>query len=131
MLKLIESLRHCTASEGDCRSCPHYTHDSGCLDRLHIEAADLLESQQKRIAELEEKNRWSPVTERLPGLIPCGTGDELKPCPFCEGTARVTNWGLHHAWCVECCATSGDYLTRKEAVAAWNRRVERVRGNAI
>lgn len=66
MLKLIESLRHCTVSEGDCRSCPRYTHDSGCLDRLHIEAADLLESQQKRIAELEEKNRRIPVTERLP-----------------------------------------------------------------
>lgn len=57
--------------------------------------------------------------------------DELKPCPFCGGTERATNWGLHRARCVECGATSGDYLTRKEAVAAWNRRVERVRGNAI
>lgn len=51
---IIESLRHCTISEGDCRSCPSYHHDSGCLDRLHVKAAAALESQQKRIAELEE-----------------------------------------------------------------------------
>ena len=63
---IIESLRHCTISEGDCRSCPSYHHDSGCLDRLHAKAAAALESQQKRIAELEAQNRWIPVTERLP-----------------------------------------------------------------
>ena len=39
-----------------------------------IQAADLLEAQQKRIAELEaalreqEERRWIPVTERLPEL---------------------------------------------------------------
>lgn len=64
---IIESLRHCTISEGDsgpgCRSCPSYHHDSGCLDRLHVKAAAALESQQKRIAELETQNRWIPVTE--------------------------------------------------------------------
>lgn len=30
------------------------------------EAADTLESQQKRIEELEAEHRWIPVTERLP-----------------------------------------------------------------
>lgn len=64
---IIESLWHCTiSSEGDRRSCPSYHHDSGCLDRLHVKAAAALESQQKRIAELEAQKRWIPVTERVP-----------------------------------------------------------------
>lgn len=94
MLKLIESLRHCTASEGDCRSCPHYTHDSGCLDRLHIEAADFLESQQKRIAELEEKSRWVPVTERLPeyGEIVLALGKRHATSGQFRGTGSDPSW---------------------------------------
>lgn len=45
-----------------------------------IQAANLLEAQQKRIAELEaaireqENRRWIPVTEQLPKLIPCSAG---------------------------------------------------------
>lgn len=45
-----------------------------------IQAANLLEAQQKRIAELEaalreqEERRWIPVTERLPKLIPSCAG---------------------------------------------------------
>ena len=37
-------------------------HHSG----LYEVAADALEIQQKRIAELEKQRRWIPVTERLP-----------------------------------------------------------------
>ena len=37
-------------------------HHSG----LYEVAADAMEIQQKRIAELEEQRRWIPVTERLP-----------------------------------------------------------------
>ena len=37
-------------------------HHSG----LYEVAADAMETQQKRIAELEAQNRWIPVTERLP-----------------------------------------------------------------
>ena len=38
------------------------------------EAAQLLVKQGERIADLEERNRWIPVTERFPELIPCGAG---------------------------------------------------------
>ena len=51
--ELIETLGYCSVSAGTCKGCPAYGQDSGCLDRVHAEAATLLESQQKRIAELE------------------------------------------------------------------------------
>ena len=38
------------------------------------EAVELLVTQGEKIAELEEKTRWVPVTERLPDLIPCDAG---------------------------------------------------------
>ena len=47
--ELISALKHCTSETGDCRTCPGYTQNSGCLDRLHAKAAETLESQQKRI----------------------------------------------------------------------------------
>lgn len=61
-----------------CPACPHYdigVYGSGtaaCYQNLMLEAADTIESQQKRIAELEaalreqEERRWIPVTERRP-----------------------------------------------------------------
>ena len=63
---IVESLRHCSVASNSCRKCPSYNQDSGCLDRLHAEAASTLEAQQKRIAELEAERRWIPVGERLP-----------------------------------------------------------------
>ena len=50
-------------------------HHSG----LYEVAADALEIQQKRIAELEKQRRWIPVTERLPD---CEYGSESKPLFF-------------------------------------------------
>ena len=55
--KIIKTLRHCSVSGNSCRECPAYNQDSGCLDRLHAQAADLLEEQQRRIAELKEQSR--------------------------------------------------------------------------
>ncbi|MDD4565493.1 MAG: Lar family restriction alleviation protein [Eubacteriales bacterium] len=46
----------------------------------------------------------------------------LKPCPFCEGDARLALWGQYRVYCIECRANSGDYLTDKEAIIAWNQR---------
>lgn len=53
---------------------------------------------------------------------------ELDRCPFCGGRARVEPVG---AWyetlkykvrCLECLASSANYDSREEAIAAWNRR---------
>ena len=76
--EIIETLRVCADDDIICPACPHY--DSGvygsgtadCYQNLMLKAADTIESQQKRIAELEaalreqEERRWIPVAERLP-----------------------------------------------------------------
>jgi Lar family restriction alleviation protein len=68
-------------------------------------------------------------------------GDELKPCPFCGGKAKVgsrpEDWGRYDAKyrieCEKCEASSGWYNTRysenleenfykKRAIEAWNKR---------
>lgn len=52
------------------------------------------------------------------------TDDEpLKPCPFCGGIALLTNWGLWRVWCQKCKAASGDFVSKKDAIKAWNKRV--------
>ena len=55
---------------------------------------------------------------------------KLKPCPFCGGKAKVTNWELHTTHYYVCCATLGcreaglvySYDSREDAIEKWNRR---------
>ena len=51
--------------------------------------------------------------------------EELRKCPFCGGEARVKSSLLNH-WviCLKCGAETEIKLCKKEAIAAWNRRVE-------
>jgi Lar family restriction alleviation protein len=62
---------------------------------------------------------------------------ELKPCPFCGGEAetKMYLWGHHaethapiwcyYVYCVSCDAmTDNIFKSKKEAIAAWNRRAE-------
>jgi Lar family restriction alleviation protein len=52
--------------------------------------------------------------------------EELKPCPFCGGEARIRRPGTK-AWsvsCVECMAESIFALDKNLAIAAWNRRAD-------
>lgn len=57
--EIIDILRVCADDESICPACPHYdtgVYGSGtaaCYQNLMLEAADTIESQQKRIAELE------------------------------------------------------------------------------
>ncbi len=53
---------------------------------------------------------------------------KLKPCPFCGGifirTTRVGHNGEYACWC-EFCAAEGPWkLRRRDAIEAWNDRVE-------
>lgn len=58
---------------------------------------------------------------------------ELKPCPFCGGTAQVhgdaapayASWKICRVHCDGCGASTCNHRTRQEAVAAWNRRSPR------
>lgn len=51
---------------------------------------------------------------------------ELKRCPFCGGNAKlVEDNGCYKVFCLgaECSANSGWWSKKKDAVEAWNRRV--------
>ena len=52
---------------------------------------------------------------------------ELKPCPFCGDKEIVVSptgfHGAYIAYCIQCHSNTGDYDTKEEAIAAWNRRV--------
>ena len=52
--------------------------------------------------------------------------EELLKCPFCGGEAELhsgllTNWVL----CLQCGVETRAKLNKQEAIAAWNRRVDK------
>lgn len=53
--------------------------------------------------------------------------DELKPCPFCGGEADLFNGidGAWSTWIIECdCGIEMRFLSKEEAIEAWNTRAE-------
>ena len=82
--EIIAALRYCQLSQHtDCWGCPANIGGSGCLDALHKDAADALESQQKRIEELEgyEKAEVNGTLLRLP----CPLGSRIYILSRCKG----------------------------------------------
>lgn len=51
---------------------------------------------------------------------------KLKPCPFCgekeEFAYGISESGGVFVWCFTCDCRGPEFLTEKEATAAWNRR---------
>ena len=54
--------------------------------------------------------------------------NELKKCPFCRRGARLWQHGnrTFYVQCVHCNASSDNYRTKEEAIAAWNMREEAI-----
>lgn len=93
--EIVRSLRHCSTTDCvDCPACKYGTH-LGCVERLVADAADLIERLTAERDALREKQRWIPVTERMPETgVPVlvnyiGT-DEL---PHADGVVAWTDWG--------------------------------------
>nr|DAT32161.1 MAG TPA: Protein of unknown function (DUF551) [Caudoviricetes sp.] len=68
---LVADLRTCL--RGECSACGHECGNADCLDRIMEDAADRLEElvircarYAEEIAVLRERQKWIPVTERLP-----------------------------------------------------------------
>lgn len=54
--------------------------------------------------------------------------NDLKPCPFCDGIARIREMPTFvHVGCDSCHAAGPAHRTLEQAVAAWNRRVPQSR----
>ena len=64
--EIIQALRQCAKSDcSSCGMCPIFP-DRECVEHLATAAADLIERLTAENAALREKQRWIPVTERLP-----------------------------------------------------------------
>ena len=61
--EIIQALRCC--AEGECKDCQLYG-KIACVETLCKYALDFIERLTAENAALREKQRWSPVTERLP-----------------------------------------------------------------
>lgn len=49
--------------------------------------------------------------------------EELKPCPFCGGEAKIFTPTIStYIMCKECKASTNLYSQSEEAIEAWNRR---------
>lgn len=62
--EIVQALRCCQFGE-PCDRCP-VVRDQNCVDVMHKCAADLIERLTAENAALREKQRWIPVTERMP-----------------------------------------------------------------
>lgn len=57
--------------------------------------------------------------------------DNLKPCPFCGMAAKTILEAdddgdqFYHVYCLGCNAETAGYGAREEAIAAWNRRIDK------
>lgn len=63
--EIIQALRLCGKIDSNCRECKLWGEDR-CVEHLAGAAADLIERLTAENAALREKQRWIPVTERLP-----------------------------------------------------------------
>ncbi len=63
--EIVQTMRLCLNTEGDCRTCSFLNVDQ-CVKHLVGAATDLIERLTAENAALREKQRWIPVTERMP-----------------------------------------------------------------
>lgn len=64
--EIVRALRQCAQSDcSSCGMCPIFP-DRECVEHLATAAASLIERLTAENAALREKQRWIPVTERMP-----------------------------------------------------------------
>lgn len=66
MKEIVQALRCC--AEGECKDCAMHEDTQRCQENLMDKAAEAIERLTAENAALREKQRWIPVTERMPEL---------------------------------------------------------------
>ena len=61
---IVQALRCC--AEGECKDCAMHEDTQRCQENLLDKAAEAIERLTDENAALREKQRWIPVTERMP-----------------------------------------------------------------
>ena len=94
--EIVQALRCC--ADGECKDCAMHEDNQRCQENLLDKAADLIErltaENAKAEAErdaLREKQRWIPVTERLPERDVQVLG-WYKDNPFSQYRPEVVAW---------------------------------------
>lgn len=99
--EIVKALRAC--GRGCCYDCVCFKKEIPCKEK-NLGAADLIEQQAARIAELKAKvPRWIPVTERLPEcekevLILCSRGGYIFHCPAIYEDGKVLTGDSDWNW---------------------------------
>ena len=77
--EIIRALRVCSrrTDAQTCAECPLFDSED-CMGDMMVGAADLIERLTAENVALREKQRWIPVTERMPNTIPCNAGTEYS-----------------------------------------------------
>ena len=110
------------------------------LKDITVKALILAHASDNDIHELSKGNRplddislseaidyASSCNEKLQWLVDQGfvevVEEALKPCPFCGGEAEMESHNEYWAVCNDCEGSTDMYLTKQEAIEAWNKRV--------
>ena len=78
--------------------------------------------------------RGNVVFMEIGGVMENETMTELEPCPFCGREATsiekydYSSYPWHWIECTNCDARTNKFLTEKEAIEAWNKRVPLTNG---
>ena len=86
---IVQALRCC--AEGECKDCAMHEDKQRCQENLLAKAAETIERLTAENAALREKQRWIPVTERLPERDVQVLG-WYKDNPFSQYRPGVVAW---------------------------------------
>ena len=86
---IVHALRCC--AEGECKDCAMHEDKQRCQENLLNKAAESIERLTAENAALREKQRWIPVTERLPERDVQVLG-WYKDNPFSQYRHEVVAW---------------------------------------
>ena len=86
---IVQALRCC--AEGECKDCAMHEDKQRCQENLLEKAAEAIERLTAENTALREKQRWIPVTERLPERDVQVLG-WYKDNPFSQYRPEVVAW---------------------------------------
>ena len=86
---IVQALRCC--AEGECKDCAMHEDKQRCQENLLDKAAEAIERLTAENAALREKQRWIPVTERMPERDVNVLG-WYKDNPFSQHRPGVVAW---------------------------------------
>ena len=86
---IVQALRCC--AEGECKDCAMHEDKQRCQENLLDKAAEAIERMTAENTALREKQRWIPVTERLPERDVQVLG-WYKDNPFSQYRPEVLAW---------------------------------------